>query len=69
MVSVLIDERSDTDASRWHILTAISGYFAVAIVDILVSGPVTDDPLQHLAWPLPSAASYMAGRTPKELRI
>ncbi|KAJ6087470.1 hypothetical protein N7467_006384 [Penicillium canescens] len=36
----------------WHIFTAIGGYAAVAIVDLVTAGKVHDDPTNDLAWPI-----------------
>ncbi|KAJ5306132.1 hypothetical protein PENANT_c024G05679 [Penicillium antarcticum] len=36
----------------WHIFTAIGGYVAVAIVDLVTAGQVRDDPTNDLAWPI-----------------
>jgi dihydroceramidase len=38
--------------NRWHIFTAIGGYVAVAIVDLVTAGKVHDDPTNDLAWPI-----------------
>jgi dihydroceramidase len=45
---------------RWHLLTAVGGYVAVALVDLLVSGDIRKDPIETLAWPVPFAARFMA---------
>ncbi|KEY70570.1 hypothetical protein S7711_02723 [Stachybotrys chartarum IBT 7711] len=44
----------------WHLLTAVGGYVAVALVDLLVSGDIRKDPIETLAWPVPFAARFMA---------
>ncbi|OOF90627.1 hypothetical protein ASPCADRAFT_211932 [Aspergillus carbonarius ITEM 5010] len=37
----------------WHVFTAIGGYIAVAIIDLITSGEVARDSVEGLAWPLP----------------
>ncbi|RAL02559.1 ceramidase [Aspergillus ibericus CBS 121593] len=37
----------------WHVFTAIGGYIAVAIIDLISSGEVARDSVEKLAWPLP----------------
>lgn len=49
-----------TDCNRWHILTAVGGYIAVAVVDMITTDKVTEDPLQRLAWPVPSAINLLS---------
>ncbi|OAA37605.1 hypothetical protein BBO_07635 [Beauveria brongniartii RCEF 3172] len=49
---------------RWHIFTAIGGYIAVALVDVITSGKVHKDPTGDLAWPVPLATRLMAGAPP-----
>ncbi|PWY75519.1 alkaline phytoceramidase [Aspergillus heteromorphus CBS 117.55] len=44
----------------WHVFTAIGGYIAVAIIDLITSGEVQADSVEHLAWPLPIVARFMA---------
>ncbi|KAH7309736.1 ceramidase [Stachybotrys elegans] len=39
----------------WHVLTAIGGYIAVAVIDLMMSGVLTEDITSHLAWPVPQA--------------
>ncbi|KAJ5102994.1 hypothetical protein N7532_003523 [Penicillium argentinense] len=39
----------------WHVFTAIGGYIAVAIVDLITSGDVNKDPTNGLAWPVGTA--------------
>lgn len=46
-------------SNRWHVFTAIGGYIAVAIVDLVMTGTVREDPTKDLAWPLDSAARVM----------
>ena len=48
--------------SRWHILTAIGGYNAVVVVDMITSEEPVTDPLRKLAWPVPSATRMIVGR-------
>ncbi|KAL5095544.1 hypothetical protein Trisim1_000315 [Trichoderma cf. simile WF8] len=45
----------------WHIFTCIGGYVGVALVDAITSGEVREDPIPHLAWPVPSATRLLAG--------
>lgn len=45
--------------NRWHILTGIGGYVGVAVVDLVTSGEVTNDPVDLFAWPVPFAAKVM----------
>ncbi|KAL7906108.1 alkaline phytoceramidase [Trichoderma velutinum] len=45
----------------WHIFICIGGYVGVALVDAITSGKVHEDPIQHLAWPVPFAARLLAG--------
>ncbi|KAJ5125848.1 uncharacterized protein N7443_008892 [Penicillium atrosanguineum] len=40
----------------WHIFTAIGGYVAVAIVDMVTTGKVLEDPTKEFAWPIGPAA-------------
>ncbi|KAJ5689570.1 alkaline phytoceramidase, partial [Penicillium macrosclerotiorum] len=43
----------------WHIFTAIGGYVAVAIVDMVTTGEVYEDPTDLFAWPLPPVAKTL----------
>ncbi|OQD74157.1 hypothetical protein PENDEC_c012G03055 [Penicillium decumbens] len=36
----------------WHVFTAIGGYVAVAVVDLVTTGKVHEDPIKDLAWPV-----------------
>ncbi|KAM0563074.1 hypothetical protein ACHAPJ_001920 [Fusarium lateritium] len=45
----------------WHILTAIGGYTAVAVIDLVTTQEVTDDPTHLFAWPVPLAMRLMSG--------
>ncbi|KAM5343834.1 hypothetical protein ACJ41O_012371 [Fusarium nematophilum] len=47
----------------WHVLTSIGGYIAVAVVDLITSGEVTEDPTDLFAWPVPVVARLMARST------
>ncbi|KJK67435.1 Ceramidase [Aspergillus parasiticus SU-1] len=47
----------------WHVFTAIGGYIAVAIIDLLTSDEVRNDSTEHLAWPIPVIARLTAGGT------
>lgn len=38
---------------RWHCLTAVGGYIAVAIVDLITSDEPIKDPIDSMAWPVP----------------
>lgn len=49
-----------TKVTRWHILTAIGGYIAVAVVDLITTDKIQKDPTHLLAWPVPVAAAYMS---------
>ncbi|KAE8354427.1 alkaline phytoceramidase [Aspergillus coremiiformis] len=40
----------------WHVFTAIGGYIAVAVIDLITSGEVRKDSAERLAWPLPAVA-------------
>lgn len=56
---------------RWHLFTAIGGYVAVAIVDLITTGKVhedpTKDPTKDLAWPIgPAARAIGSLRTSKK---
>ncbi|KAL2679264.1 hypothetical protein Neosp_010031 [[Neocosmospora] mangrovei] len=42
---------------------AIGGYIGVAIVDLVTSGEVTEDPIDSFAWPIPFAARLVTGPT------
>ncbi|KAH6959253.1 ceramidase [Fusarium avenaceum] len=44
----------------WHVFTAIGGYTAVAVIDLVTSGEVTEDPVPGFAWPVPLAARLMS---------
>ncbi|KAJ4135057.1 hypothetical protein NW768_004670 [Fusarium equiseti] len=46
----------------WHVLTAIGGYTAVAVIDIVTTGEVTGDPTDTFAWPVPLALRLMSNR-------
>ncbi|PWY80788.1 hypothetical protein BO94DRAFT_587532 [Aspergillus sclerotioniger CBS 115572] len=45
----LIDEFA---CGMWHVFTAIGGYIAVAIIDLITSGEVGRDSVGELAWPV-----------------
>ncbi|CVL04794.1 hypothetical protein FPRO06_04612 [Fusarium proliferatum] len=45
----------------WHVFTAIGGYTAVAVIDVVTTGEVIDDPTDTFAWPVPFAARLMSG--------
>ncbi|KAB8236411.1 hypothetical protein ETB97_010339 [Aspergillus alliaceus] len=47
----------------WHVFTAIGGYIAVAVIDLITSGEMHHDPIGQLAWPLPVAARLAGGAT------
>ena len=44
---------ANMEECRWHVFTAIGGYIAVAIIDLITSGEVARDSVEGLAWPLP----------------
>ena len=46
-------------AARWHVFTCIGGYIAVALVDMLTSGRVAEDPTASLAWPVSVVGRYI----------
>ncbi|GAO17317.1 hypothetical protein UVI_02044750 [Ustilaginoidea virens] len=43
----------------WHVFTCIGGYIAVALVDMLTSGRVAEDPTASLAWPVSVVGRYI----------
>jgi dihydroceramidase len=45
---------------RWHVFTAIGGYVAVAVVDLVITGDVHKDPTDQLAWPVPFATRLVS---------
>ncbi|CEJ57595.1 hypothetical protein PMG11_06283 [Penicillium brasilianum] len=47
----------------WHLLTAIGGYVAVVLVDLVTTGEVHEDPTAQLAWPIPPAARFIESMT------
>ncbi|GAB1198555.1 hypothetical protein APSETT444_007881 [Aspergillus pseudonomiae] len=62
-------QRALSSVTWWHVFTAIGGYIAVAIIDLLTSGEVDKDSTERLAWPLPVVARLVAARsssTPKK---
>ncbi|KAJ5216102.1 uncharacterized protein N7498_002509 [Penicillium cinerascens] len=51
----------------WHVFTAIGGYVAVAIVDLVTTGKVHEDPTKDLAWPIgPAARAIESLKTSKK---
>lgn len=53
--------------NRWHIFTALGGYIGVAVVDLITSGEVDQDPISLFAWPVPFAVGLVsASSTPKK---
>lgn len=46
--------------NRWHIFTALGGYIGVAVVDLITSGEVDQDPIGLFAWPVPFAAGLLS---------
>ncbi|KAE8150620.1 ceramidase [Aspergillus avenaceus] len=52
----------------WHVFTAIGGYIAVAIIDLLTSGKVKKDSVQQLAFPLPTISRLLSAATGLEKR-
>ncbi|CAM1502366.1 Fc.00g043500.m01.CDS01 [Cosmosporella sp. VM-42] len=51
----------------WHIFTAIGGYIGVAVVDLITTEEVHNDPSDVLAWPVPLAAWLMSS-TPSPVK-
>jgi hypothetical protein len=47
--------------SRWHVFTAIGGYIAVEVVDMIASGEVHEDPTDQFAWPIADVARFIGG--------
>ncbi|GFF35854.1 alkaline ceramidase YPC1 [Aspergillus udagawae] len=45
----------------WHVFTAIGGYIAVEVVDMITSGEVHEDPTDQLAWPIADVARFIGG--------
>ncbi|KAL4779747.1 ceramidase [Aspergillus varians] len=45
----------------WHVFTGIGGYIAVAIVDLITSGEVDQDPTPEMAFPMPFVARVLGG--------
>lgn len=48
-----------THAYRWHFFTAIGGYIAVVVVDMLTLGEPLRDPAQFIASPVLFAAELL----------
>lgn len=48
-----------TDYIRWHVFTAIGGYNAVAIIDLITADEMHKDSTDLLAWPLPTVARLL----------
>jgi len=46
----------------WHVLTAIGGYAAVEVVNILTEENVSTKAIDSLAWPVPQMTKLMTGR-------
>lgn len=44
---------------RWHVLTAMGGYAAVEIVNILTSDEASRESIESLAWPVPQVTRLM----------
>lgn len=42
-------------------MTAIGGYIAVVVVDMITSDKVITDPVDQLAWPVSTATRIMTG--------
>lgn len=49
----------------WHVFTSIGGYVAVAIVDLITSGEVDEDPTPEMAFPIPPVARLLSGISEK----
>ncbi|GIK05190.1 hypothetical protein Aspvir_009293 [Aspergillus viridinutans] len=45
----------------WHVFTAIGGYIAVEVVDMITSGEVHEDPTDQFAWPIADVARFIGG--------
>ncbi|KAF9885230.1 hypothetical protein FE257_000590 [Aspergillus nanangensis] len=45
----------------WHVFTAIGGYIAVAVVDVITSDEVDSNTINQFAWPIPTVAKCLAG--------
>jgi hypothetical protein len=50
---------ADHNLIRWHVFTAIGGYIAVEVVDMITSGEVHHDPTDELAWPIADVARFI----------
>ncbi|KAH8656848.1 ceramidase [Ilyonectria robusta] len=51
----------------WHVFTALGGYIGVAVVDLITSGEVDQDPISLFAWPVPFAVGLVSeSSTPKK---
>ncbi|CAG8041396.1 unnamed protein product [Penicillium salamii] len=50
----------------WHVFTAIGGYTAVVVIDMLTAGEVHVDPTGQFAWPLPLVARMMGSSVSKK---
>lgn len=52
----------------WHVFTSIGGYVAVAIVDLITSGEVDQDPTPEMAFPIPPVAKLLSGIAGEEVK-
>ncbi|KAJ5153994.1 alkaline phytoceramidase [Penicillium coprophilum] len=50
----------------WHVFTAIGGYIAVVVIDMLTAGEVHEDPTGQFVWPLPLVARTMGSTVSKK---
>lgn len=55
-----------TYLARWHFFTAIGGYVAVAITDLITTEETHDDPTDRFAWPVPMAMGVWSASGRKE---
>lgn len=53
------------DLNRWHVFTALGGYIAVVVIDMLTAGKVHEDPTGQFAWPLPIVARALGSSVSK----
>ncbi len=53
----------------WHFLTAIGGYVAVSVIDVITTEDVRDDPTGLFAWPVPQALRLLTGSDKRETAL
>lgn len=61
LYAILLVASFVSNDARWHILTAIGGYTAVAMIDLITTTEVREDPTDLFAWPVPFAARHLMG--------